>query len=373
MKEDGTKNILVIDDDLPLLLGVQILLQRNGYIVRTSQGSLAGIKIAEETPPDLILCDIMMPVMNGFKVREILAANPLTSRIPFLFLTARMGQADKVHGLESGADDYITKPFDPNELLARIQAVFRSYDRGRVVAEHEFHEQVDRIKTEISHNFSHEMRTPMTQILISLEMVLRQKYDDPEELKWFVETALSQSHRLNALIDDLTFLNNTDLNPRPFLRQTVDLQNDFFDPISLRRTLYEDKKLQVEIRVDKDLTIHAPRREFRQACVHLVDNGLKFTKPETSVLVELTGNGDGGCILTVRDQGPGIPIEMREKVFEPYYQISQGDTRQFSGLGVGLTIARVIARSLGGDVIILPTSRNCRIQMVIAPGPLDLI
>jgi signal transduction histidine kinase len=92
----------------------------------------------------------------------------------------------------------------------------------------------------------------------------------------------------------------------------------------------------------------------------------------TSVLIDLAANGNGGCILTVTDYGSGVPAEMREKVFERFYQISQGDTRQYGGLGVGLTIARIIARSMGGDVIILPTQRGFRIQMTLPPAPLDM-
>jgi two-component system sensor histidine kinase TctE len=92
----------------------------------------------------------------------------------------------------------------------------------------------------------------------------------------------------------------------------------------------------------------------------------------TSVLIDLAANGYGGCVLTVTDYGSGIPAALHEKVFERFYQISQGDTRQYGGLGVGLTIARIIARTLDGDVGILPTQRGCRIQMILPPAPLDM-
>jgi len=364
--------LLVIDDDLPMLLGLRALLERDGYKVVTCDNSLACLKMAEELQPDLIVCDVMMPLMDGFKVREALAASPLTSAIPFLFLSARASQTDKLRGLEGGADDYITKPFDTRELVARINAVFRRQDHSHQEAMHEMNRQVERIQSEISHNISHELRTPMTQILMSLDMVLRDKYDDPEDLKWFVETALSQSHRLNGLIDDLTFLSNYDMGRAFVLRQKVDIKNDFLTVVNMRQEMYREKNLRVEVMTAKDVVIHAPRREFRQAVCHLVDNALKFSPPMTSVLIDLAANGNGGCVLTVADYGPGIPAELHEKVFERFYQISQGDTRQYGGLGVGLTIARIIARALDGDVVILPTSRGCRIQMTLPPAPLDM-
>jgi len=366
------RTILVIDDDLPMLLGLRVLLERSGYQVKTCENSLTALKMAEDIQPDLIVCDVMMPLMDGFKVRDELSANPLAGNIPFLFLSARASQTDKLRGLEGGADDYVTKPFDPRELVARINAVFRRQDHSHEDAAQEMNRQIERIQSEISHNISHELRTPMTQILMSLDMLLRDKYDDPEDLKWFVETALSQSHRLNSLIDDLTFLSNYDMGSTFIIRQKVDINNDFLTTVSARQELYKDKNIQVHISVAEGVVIHAPRREFRQAIGHLIDNSLKFTSPMTSVLIDLAPNGRGGCILTVADYGSGIPAELHEKVFERFYQISQGDTRQYGGLGVGLTIARIIARALGGDVVIIPTQRGLRIQMVLPPAPLDM-
>jgi two-component system sensor histidine kinase/response regulator len=366
------RTILIIDDDQPMLMGLRVLLERSGYQVIVCNNSPSGITMAEESHPDLIVCDIMMPIMDGFKVRDEISANPFTKNIPFLFLSARASQTDKLRGLEGGADDYVTKPFDPRELVARINAVFRRQDQNHQDALKDMNLQIERIQNEISHNISHELRTPMTQILMSLDMVLRNKYDDPEELKWFVETALSQSHRLNALIDDLTFLSNYDMERMFILRQKIDIENDFRSVIAMRHELYRDKSIRIEIHVAEEISIHAPRREFKQAISHLVDNSMKFSPPMSYVLIDLAANGNGGCIFTVTDYGPGIPIELHEKVFERYYQISQGDTREFGGLGVGLTIARTIARSLDGDVGILPTQRGFRVEMVLPPAPLDM-
>ena len=364
--------ILVIDDDRPMLLGLKTLLERSGYDVIACENSLDGIRQTEESQPDLIVCDIMMPHLNGYKVREAMSANPLTHNIPFLFLSARASQDDKIKGFEDGADDYITKPFDPRELVARINAVFRRQDKSHQSVTEEINRQIERIQSEITHNFSHELRTPMMQILMSLDMALRDKYEDPGELKYFVETALSKSHHLYTLIDDLTFLSNYDMGNKINFRQRVDIKNDFSLPIALRLEQYEEKKLQVNIQIEEGITIHAPRREFRQACSHLVDNSLKFSPSMTSILIDLAANGDGGCILTVTDYGQGIPVEFHDKVFKRYYQISQGITREYGGLGVGLTIARIIARSLDGDVTILPTEQGCAVQMVLPPAPLDM-
>ena len=119
------RTILLIDDDLPLLLGLKTLLERSGYHVIARENSADGIKQAEKSQHDLIVCDVMMPKMDGYKVHEAMSANPLTHNIPFLFLSARASQEDKLKGFEDGADDYITKPFDIEELKLRVQGAIR--------------------------------------------------------------------------------------------------------------------------------------------------------------------------------------------------------------------------------------------------------
>jgi len=128
-------NLLVIDDDPALLTGLKAILSREGYSVSTTCYGTNGITLARESAPDLILCDLMMPPPNGFDVLYTLSRDPRTSHIPFIFLTARASEMDKVRGLRSGADDYIVKPFSREELLARIDAVLRRSRRKTVAVE----------------------------------------------------------------------------------------------------------------------------------------------------------------------------------------------------------------------------------------------
>ena len=104
--------------------------------------------------------------------------------------------------------------------------------------------------------------------------------------------------------------------------------------------------------------------------MHIIDNAFKFAPPMTTIRINLERNGDGGFILLVRDYGTGIPKELREKVFDSFFQIETGDTRAYNGLGVGLTIARSFARAMGGNVEIVDASQGCSVRMVVAPGPL---
>ncbi len=131
VNDDGTltftkrPKVLLIDDELSLLTVLSNILKRSGYDVITAANGNKGIDQAKQQLPDIIICDVMMPFPNGFRVRETLSENPETASIPFIFLTARTAKGDTIYALKSGADDYITKPFDRGELLARIEAVLR--------------------------------------------------------------------------------------------------------------------------------------------------------------------------------------------------------------------------------------------------------
>jgi DNA-binding response OmpR family regulator len=122
------KTILIIDDEKDLIKLVDHHLSREGYLVLGAKKGIEGIKIANENKPDLIILDIMLPEIDGWEVCKRLRASPETSRIPIIMLTARTQETDKVIGLELGADDYVTKPFSPRELVARVKAVLRRFD-----------------------------------------------------------------------------------------------------------------------------------------------------------------------------------------------------------------------------------------------------
>src|SRR5512133_999629 len=132
---EAKRTILIIDDDTALRLGLSATLQRKGYAIITANDGQDGIEKIKTLIPDLILCDVMMPPPNGFELRKLLSSEPGFSNIPFIFVTARTGLEDRISGIDEGADDYITKPFEPQELVARIEAVFRRVEleqaRGR--------------------------------------------------------------------------------------------------------------------------------------------------------------------------------------------------------------------------------------------------
>lgn len=372
---ENTKKVLIIDDETSLLSVLSALMTRRGYEVITAENGKEGLILAQKEHPDIILSDIMMPPPNGFELRSLLNKDAQTASIPFLFLTAMAEQEDKVQGLGSGADDYITKPFDMEELFARVEAILRrtkiERENGRNQMKALAKEKIEKFKHEILKNFHHELRTPLVNVILPLEAAVSQKFSRPEDQIRFTEVAMSNATRLQALIDDFITLINIDNGQLNTHRQEINLEYDFREPIDRCLGRYQDKKLSVHVTIEENGPIYAPRSEFKQVVRHLVDNALKFSNAKGKVFVNLHAKGDGGCSITVKDSGVGIPENMRRKVFERYYQINQGGTRSYEGMGIGLTICKAIAQSLGGNIEFLNSSNGCEVLYTVPAGNSD--
>jgi signal transduction histidine kinase len=358
--------ILIIDDDPALLMGLAATIKKHGYRIITAENGNQGFEKAKEVLPDLILSDVMMPPPNGFELRKLMSLEPRLSSIPFIFLTARSDLDDKVTAISDGADDYITKPFVTNELIARIGAVIRRVqiaeshgrDQAKVIADAD----LERVRHEILQNFHHEIRTPLTNIMMPLKLAIENKFSDTQEQSKFLKMALSNADRLESLTTDLILLSNIDQGNLNTIRQSIDFNLDIRTPVGKRLERYAAKNLEFSLDISSQDKINAPRREFTHALVHLVDNAFKFTAEDGKVHLRISPEGNGGVVLDILDDGPGISSQLHEKVFERFYQISQGDTREFEGMGVGLTIARTIFQSLKGEVKILESPKGCHIQ-----------
>ena len=321
--------------------------------------------MANEHMPDLVLSDVMMPFPDGFEMRRLLSQDVRLGSIPFIFLTARTEVQDRLRGFKEGADDYILKPFDTDELLARIDAVIRRVKSERSCGREQMKEiaqkEMEQIKQEILQNYHHELSTPLTNILLPLEIAVNKKFDSPEEQTHFLRTALSNANRLESLTTDLILLSSIDQGSLNHIRQPIDINLHLLGPIQKRLEKYNSKELDFIPMIELEGEISAPRREFSHSVLHLVDNAFKFSPDKGKVILTVKDIGNG-LAITVQDEGPGVPPELREKVFERFYQVSNGDSRKFEGLGVGLTIAREVFESNGGTVKFLNSTHGCCVE-----------
>jgi two-component system sensor histidine kinase/response regulator len=361
---DGNHTILIVDDDPAILMGLKLKINRHGYQVITAKDGNEGIQRVKDNKPDLVLSDVMMPFPDGFEMRRILRQDVQLASIPFIFLTARTDVHDRIRGFKAGADDYILKPFDTEELLARIDAVLwrveSERNRGREQAKEQAQKEMEQLKQEILQNYHHELSTPLTNILLPLEMAVNRKLNGPEEQTQFIRMALSNANRLESLTIDLILLSNIDQGTLNNVRQPIDINVHILGPIKKRLEKYKTKELEFIPDFDLHWEISAPRREFTHSILHLVDNAFKFS-PDRGKVVLTMKTFENELSIKVQDNGNGVPRELREKVFERFYQVSMGDSRKYEGLGVGLTIARAVFESNGGCAKIVDSQVGCSV------------
>ena len=196
-----TKNILLVDDEPQLLFSVKEYLHRIGYEVTPVADGTSALEKVMDSPPDLIISDVIMERMDGFEFQE--RVNALTGQsIPFIFLTAKSEVEHRVEALRNGADDYILKPFEPEELAARVQSILHRIEQTR----QEERRELDRLRGRILAKLSRELRAPVASITAHLNLVLTERFGEDRDLQErYLKNALEDVTSLNQLVEDLSW------------------------------------------------------------------------------------------------------------------------------------------------------------------------
>ncbi len=208
--------ILLIEDEPLIRDSLEDVLNLEGYSLATAQNGRAGIEAVQEALPDLIICDINMPEMDGYGVLESLRSNPRTREVPFVFLTARSGRADQRQGMEMGADDFLTKPFTVDELLrtvrtrlTRQEAVQQQYKTQQTLNKSlkekvRTQEDLVAMKAKLLDKVIEEFRTPLSNVNMALSMLERAGSD--EERQRYISILRQEYSRQVGLINEVSNL-----------------------------------------------------------------------------------------------------------------------------------------------------------------------
>ncbi len=357
--------VLVVDDNIDLLRLIELKMTQEGYTVYLAENGFDGLKKSVEISPDIIILDVMMPEMDGWefcsRVRE-------TSNVPILMLTAKSEDEDVIKGLNLGADEYLTKPFRLNTLSARVEALLRR----RHWEETAVSDEVEGLKKSITNAISHELRTPVALILNALDLAMREAFkDDAEAQREFILEARQNAVALRWLVDDLLMLVRIDQGLAIFKKPILvypQLQQMF----SAMENVINQRNLNARFSCPEGLSASVELILFRQALHHLFSNAIKFTPDGGQIMVIAEETDKGMLHLDFHDQGPGIDTEIQERIFERFFQESGEKHRKFGGLGIGLSIARAIARAHGGDLSVHSTQgTGSTFRLSIPAGMMD--
>ncbi len=348
--------ILVVEDDMHLMEGIRDILEINDYHVLTAANGAAGLDVLETQPrpPDLIVSDIMMPRMDGYDFFHAVRAREHWVAIPFIFLTAKGERDDIKRGKSMGAEDYVVKPFDADELLVAVSAKLKRRKELDAIRQTE----VSNIKHNILTILNHEYRTPLTYIVAYADMLERDADElSVSDMRAFLHGLNAGANRLRRLVENFILLVEleTGAADRTFAWRATTLTNY----LALLRMvehkyldLAEEQGFHIQVSVEDNLPpIRADVEYLNAALECLVDNAIKFSIREGSVIHLRAYDADTQVCLSVSDQGRGIPDHEKENIFQSFYQIDR-ERFEDQGAGAGLAIVRGIVRLHGGSVTV---------------------
>ena len=358
--------ILVIEDEESIRENILELLEAEKFQGIGATNGKIGIKMAIDQIPDLILCDMMMPEVDGYGVLKALRSEPLTATIPFIFLTAKADKSDIRKGMELGADDYITKPCTPQELL---KAIAIRLEKHKAISS-KSQKTLDELRTNISMSLPHELRTPLNAILGFSELMLSEyKVFQESDILEMLGQINTSGHRLYRLIQNFLLYAELEIaatNPE-LLKE---MRNSEFSCIKSLITQKAQQQAKLVNRTDdlqlnlEDFSVAIDSVKLSKIVEELLDNAFKFSLEGTPVLLS-TLVEDQTFILSVKDQGRGITAEQIAQL-EAYRQFDR-KTYQQAGLGLGLAIVQRLAELHGGEFKIESLPQQETIVCVFLP------
>ncbi len=351
------QHILVVEDHKPMSRAIKGILESEGYTVTTATDGVEALDAMDQVRPDLILADIMMPRMDGYTLYERIRACADWVPIPFVFLTAKSEKEDKLKGKKLGAEDYITKPFDAEELIISVRS---RLGRARAI-EQASEAAFEQLKQQIVTVLGHELRTPLTYVTGYTDLALEDVSSlEHEEVEKFLNGIKVGADRLNRLVEDLLLLVQIDSGQAGEQFETLVARYGNLDEI-IKRTAEKFVQLATENGVslktyaEADLPpVRLCEPFFQDALGRLIENGIKFSRNKGGeVRVGAKSSGEW-VVVAVSDDGMGIPADEQDHLFERFRQINR-DQQEQQGAGLGLAIAQELIHLHGGRIVVKST------------------
>lgn len=349
-------DVLVVDDTPANLKVLAGMLKARGYRVRPVPSGALALRAARAFPPDIVLLDINMPKMDGYEVCREFKADKQLSGIPIIFVSALSEVLDKEKAFNAGGVDYVTKPFQLQEVRARVDThlKLRRLQLELEAQNREMQEsyaklrELEQLRDGLTHMVVHDMRSPLQGIVMFLDFLKDDlKGQLSERSAEDIDQAVRSSQLLATMVDDLLSVSRMESGKMPLEPEETALAELVEGAVESLSGLTRDHDLSCE--VPSTLSVSCDRELIRRVLVNLLANALKFTPRKGSV--EVTAEPKPEAIrIVVRDGGPGVPDEYKERIFEKF---AQADAKKKAGVpstGLGLTFCKLAVEAHGGRI-----------------------
>ncbi len=386
--DESRPRLLIADDNADMRQYLARLLTER-YNVQTVSNGQAALAAARDRRPDLVLSDVMMPHLDGLGLVREMRGDADLRTVPIILLSARAGEESRIEGLLQGADDYLIKPFNARELMARVLAHLdmarlrkqsedelklarESAERSKAAAE-----QASRAKDHFLAVLSHELRTPLTPVVMGVSMLLERPDLDPA-IREILEMVRRNVEMEARLIDDLLDVTRIARGKVELTRTAVELSTIINGAVEVCKPDIEERKLHfgVDLGTAGPYWIEADVSRLQQVFWNLLKNAIKFTRKEGCVDIRCQRSGEY-VNVEVSDSGLGIEPEALGRIFNAFEQAERSITQKFGGLGLGLAISKALIEMHGGQIEAFSegpgkgATFRVRLPLVASPGQAD--
>jgi signal transduction histidine kinase len=401
-------NILVVEDSPTQTKMLRYILEENGYVVNSANNGVNALETIRQRKPDLIITDIIMPIMDGFALCKAVKSDPELKSIPIMLLTSLSNPQDVIKGLQAGADNFLTKPYEDTFLIVCIQNIFANQeirkskaqdseieivfagekyfinsDRMQIIdlllstydnavqKNNELHKahkdlleihrqleqknvQLEKLNEEKNRFLSiaaHDLRNPLTTIYTAADLITEELKDKTSaETKEFLEMIKQSSKFMRGLIEELLDVSIIDSGKLSIHLEAVNITDLIRNNVALNRVIAGRKQITVEYHTEINLPIiQLDRKKIEQALNNLISNAIKYSFPRSKVEIR-SKCVNNNLLISVSDEGQGIPPAEMNKLFKPFSRTSTKATSGESSTGLGLVIVRKSVEAHNGRV-----------------------
>ena len=346
-------HVLIIDDEpVNRQLLRRFLAQSGDYAIREAASGEQGLAAAAESPPDLVICDVMMPGMDGYEVTRRLKEAAGERFLPVVMVTALNDHDSRVAGLTSGADDFLTRPIDPQELQVRVANLLALRAKElALVRRFVEHTELLRFRDEMSSMIVHDLKNPMSVIISNIEYALHAQTLEPDTVE-ALDDSLTAGRRMLSLVGNLLDVAAMESGRFTANRTPSSLRSIVDQLFEQRATLARRRHVELRCDVPDDVQVEVDRELLLRALENVIDNALRYVG-DKGILRAWVEADAHTCVLRIGNNGPAIPRHARQMVFEKFGQGAPGVGRM--NLGLGLYFFRLVAEAHGGRVWIEET------------------
>lgn len=348
--------ILVIEDENSVRRNILELLVNEGFDAIGAENGSSGIEIAQAQLPDLIVCDVMMPEMDGYAVLDTLRLDPLTSSIPFIFLTAKASRADLRMGMEKGADDFITKPFTWQELKSAIAARLAKQTTVSQLREKvQQLQELNILKDELIDSVSHDLRTPLANMKIAIKML--SLATTPDQQQRYLNILQAECAREINLVNNLLDLQRLESQTYRISLQSLNLAEWLPSLIESFESRTHEQHLCFQADWDRQIPpLFSDPESLERILGELLNNACKYTPQNGEIILKVcyqpseTVPDEIAIAKFLVQNNVEIPPTAIPHLFEKFYRVAGADRRKQGGSGLGLALVNQLVAQLQGSI-----------------------